>query len=156
MRWKFKIGIFLLITMWYATAHAQPEEILPEKLDSLQKIQPRKVFFLIGANWCKYCEMMQQTTLKNKQVVATLNNSYYLVNFDAETKRIIKFHNKIFNYQPTGNNVGVHQLAEEIGTVEGKISYPTICILNDKFEITFQYNQFVTARDLLKILGELK
>ena len=138
--------------MKIGNAHAQLCLVQPEQLDSLQKVQPKKVMVFIHTNWCRYCQQMQQTTFKNKAIIAAINEGYYFLDLDAESKRNIKFHNQVFKYKPTGNNVGTHQLAEHLGTVDGKVSYPTISLLNDQFEIIWQYNQFISAGDLLKIL----
>lgn len=156
MSWRFRISMFLLVMTLCVSAHAQLRAMQPEELDSLQKIQPRKVLFFIGTEWCKYCALMHNTTFKNDQVIATINERYYFVNFDAETKRNIKFHNKIFKFKPTGNNIGTHQLAEELGSVEGKVSYPTICLLNEQLEFIWQTNQFIAAKDLLRVLRAIK
>jgi len=142
--------------MLNASAYAQLRAVQPEELDSLQKIQSRKVLFFIGTEWCKYCALMHNTTFKNDQVIAALNDNYYFVNLDAETKRDIKFNNKVFKYKPFGNNVGTHELAEELGSVDGKVSYPTICLLNEQLEFIWQKNQFIGAKELLKVLRAIK
>ena len=138
--------------MLIGNAHAQLSLVQPEQLDSLQKVLPKKVMVFIHTDWCRYCQQMQQTTFKNTAVIAAINEGYYFIDFDAETKRNIKFHNQVYKYLPTGNNVGMHELAEHLGTIDGKVSYPTICLLNEQFEVIGQYNQFITAGDLLKIL----
>lgn len=99
---------------------------------------------------------MQNTTFKNDSVITLLNNKFYFVDFDAEEKRSVKFNGHTFNYKPTGSNTGIHELAEQLATVDQKISYPTLCFLNSKYEIIFQYNQYLNTHDLLNILHRLK
>jgi hypothetical protein len=76
------------------------------------------------------------------------------VQFNAEEKQDIVFNKNIFTYKPTGNNTGIHELAEQLGTVNGKLSYPSCCILNAENEIIFQYDGFLFVNDLLKVLKE--
>lgn len=123
-----------------------------EQIDSLQKIEARPVFIFIHTTWCKYCTAMGQTTFKDKQTIAALNKKYYCIFLDAEIQKDIFFNNHLFKYKATGNNTGVHELAVLLGTTNGQVSYPAICILNADYEIIFQYSSFLSSVDLLKIL----
>ena len=127
-----------------------------EHLDSLEKGNSKPIIIFIHTEWCKYCQKMQNTTFKNDSVITLLNNKFYFVDFDAEEKRSVKFNGHTFNYKPTGSNTGIHELAEQLATVDQKISYPTLCFLNSKYEIIFQYNQYLNTHDLLNILHRLK
>jgi thioredoxin-related protein len=97
---------------------------------------------------------MRNTTLKNSRVIELLNKNHYFVDFDAEHERTISFRNHTFKYQPTGDNTGVHQLATALGTVNGNLSYPTLCFLSSNYEIVFQYGQYLNPTDFLKILEQ--
>lgn len=123
-----------------------------EQIDSLQKIEPRNCFIFIHTNWCKYCAAMQNTTLKNDSIVKILNTKFYTVSLNAEERRSISFQNHTFNYKPNGPNTGTHELADQLSTIKGEVTYPTICMLNPKNEIIFQYNEFVSSKQLKKIL----
>jgi len=126
------------------------------QLDSLEKVKSKPIIVFIHTEWCKYCQQMQNTTFTNDSVINLLNSKFYFVNFDAEEKRIVKFNGHTFKYKPTGSDTGIHELAEQLATVDRKISYPTFCFLNTKYEIIFQYNQFLYTDDLLTILHRLK
>lgn len=126
-----------------------------EQLDSLQKKEARPVAIFIHTDWCKYCAAMQNTTLQNKEVITTLNDRFYFIDFNAEEKRNITMLGNTFKYKPTGNNTGIHELAEQLALVKGQVSYPTFSFLNSKYEITFQHSQFMDASDLLTILNKL-
>jgi len=127
-----------------------------EQLDSLEKENSKHIIVFIHTDWCKYCERMQNTTFKNDSIIKLLNSKFYFVDFDVEEKRIVKFNGHTFNYKPTGSDIGIHELAEQLATVDHKMSYPTLCFLNAKYEIIFQYNQFLNTNDLLTILHRLK
>jgi thioredoxin-related protein len=127
--------------------HSFPE------LDSLQKIEKRPIVVFIHTDWCRYCQAMKNTGFKNRQVVALLNEKFWFFGLDAEDKKDILFKGQLFRYKPTGAHTGIHELAEQLGTIEGQIAYPTLCILNADFEIIFQHNQFLPPADLLKLLN---
>lgn len=127
-----------------------------EQIDSLQKIEKRNIIVFIHTDWCKYCKTMQNTTLKNTELITLINNKFYFVDFDAEEKRIIVFNKAVFDFKPTGQNTGVHELALQLGTIDKQISYPALCILNDKYEIIFPFNSFLNAKDFKAVLTTLE
>jgi thioredoxin-related protein len=99
---------------------------------------------------------MKNTTLADAGVVKLLNQKFYFVTMDIEEKRDISFHGHIFRYKPTGTNTGVHQLAEQLGTINGQLAYPALCFLNADYEITYQREGYVRPKELLAVLEKLK
>jgi thioredoxin-related protein len=147
----------LIITSFLSPiiSYAQINTYKFEQLDSLQKVKKNVVIF-IHTDWCKYCQAMKQTTFKTDNIISKLNTDFYFVELNAEEKRHIYFKEHAFKYLPTGKDTGIHELAEQLGTVDGKISYPTICVLNANNEIIYQHAQFINSQDLLEILMRLK
>ena len=127
-----------------------------QQIDDLQKNEKRSTVVFIHTDWCKYCKLMQQTTFKNKNIIKLLNEQFYFIDFNAEEKLSITFNAKTFKYKPTGSNTGIHELAEQLATVDSKISYPTLCFLNPNNEIIFQYNEFINVKNLIILLQQLK
>ena len=144
---------FFLLTL--QQSYAQLKTYQFEQLDSLQKKEARPVAIFIHTDWCKYCAAMINTTFQNKEVISHLNKHFYFIDFNAEEKRTIKIGHNTFKYKPSGNNTGIHELAEQLALVNGKVSYPTLCFLNSNFEITYQHPQFINASDLLLVLSKL-
>jgi thioredoxin-related protein len=126
-----------------------------EQIDSLQKVAPRNTVVFIHTDWCQYCQSMKNTTFKNKDITKLLNESFWFADLNAEEKRDITFHDQTFRYKPTGQNTGVHELAEQLGLNGGKLSYPSLCVLNAKYEIVFQHDQFLSADKLLLALDSI-
>lgn len=127
-----------------------------EQIDSLQKIEKKIVVVFIHTTWCRYCEAMKHTTFKNKDIINTINSNFYFINLDAEEKRNIAFHGNTFQYKPTGDQTGINELAEQLGSINGKISFPGICFLNADNQIIYQDNEFLSAKDLEFILTQIK
>jgi thioredoxin-related protein len=127
-----------------------------EQIDSLQNRERRPVAVFIHTDWCKYCQAMQNTSFKNKDIASLLNIYFYLVELDAEEKRDIQFNGHTFRFKPTGKNTGVHELAEQLSTIDGTISYPTLCFLNSRKGIIYQHDGFVDSETLKEILKTLK
>lgn len=125
-----------------------------EELEHLQKSENRNVIIFIKTDWCNYCKAMENTTFKNQKVFKIINQNFYFIRFNVEEKRDINFVRKTFHYKPTGTNTGVHELAETL--TEGKITYPSLIILNPQNEIIFQYNGYLKSSELLDILNKIK
>jgi len=123
-----------------------------EELESLQKTEQRNTVIFIHTDWCSYCKAMENATFKNEKVIEILNKDFYFAKLNAEEKGNILFAGKIFRYKPTGTNIGFHELATELGTINKQLSYPAIIILNPKNEIIFQYGGFIGAPRLISIL----
>ena len=137
------------------SAWAQLKVYSFEQIDSLQKAAPKPVVVFIHTNWCRYCNAMKGTTLKNKQLIESINERYYFADLDAEEKRNIQFNGYQFQYKPTGNNTGIHQLAEALGTINNKLAYPSIYFLNTKHEIIYQREGYINAETFMTLLRSL-
>ncbi len=148
--------LLLGILLFSKQSFAQLKTYQVEQIDSLQKIEKRMVLVFISTDWCRYCQTMKNTTFKNDKIVDQINKRFYFVDLNGEEKRTVVFKNHFFKYKPTGHNTGTHELAEQLGTVEGNIAYPTLCFLNTDSEIIFQYPQYIEHTDLMAILARLK
>ena len=136
--------------------YAQLPQISFSQLDSLQKKDPRKVVVFIHTDWCRYCRAMEETTFKNAAVKKFLNNEFYFVFLNAEEKQDILFNRHVFKFKPTGSGTGIHELAEQLGTIKGSGTYPAFCFLNEKNEIIYQVADYISARDFKNILDRLR
>jgi thioredoxin-related protein len=149
------ILIFFLLGIT-STGFCQLKSRSFEEVDSLQQIQKRKIIVFIHTDWCQFCQRMKSTTFKNKKIIEKLNSDFYFIDLNAEEKRDVTFNNQVFKFQPSGNNVGVHELALQLGTIKNQIVYPVLCVLNDKNEIIMQYNNYLSPKDFNLLLEKLK
>lgn len=134
---------------------SQLNKIPSQKIETLQKSEHTYYLFFIYTDWCNYCHAMRETTFKNPNVIEKLSHDFYYQPLNAEEKQSITILGKTFHYKPNGKNTGIHELAEELGSIDGKLSYPTLVILNSTMEIIFQYNGFMGHQQLLDVLNQL-
>ena len=151
-----KLAIIIIFLGITSTGFCQLQSRSFEAIDSLQQIQKRKIIVFIHTDWCQYCQKMKSTTFKNQEIIQSLNSDFYFIDFNAGEKKDISFNNQTFKYQPTGNNVGVHELALQLGTMNNQIVYPVLCVLNEKNEIILQYNNYLSPKDFKLLLEKLK
>ncbi len=154
---KLLLVLFLawIVILQSPPAFAQPDAFRFEQLDSLRQAERRPIVVLISTDWCRYCSRMKLTTLRDERVVQQLDEGFYFVSLNAEEKKAIRFHGHTFKYRPTGTGTGVHELAEQLGSVKGQLSYPTVCVLNADMEIVYQHGGYLSAKELLRLLSLL-
>ncbi len=155
MKIYIKIVLVLGFALISSELSAQIDEQNFESIEKILKKEPRPIVVFIHTDWCKYCLTMENTTFKNEEIIKALNNSFYFISFNAESRESIRFMNYNFKFIPNGRKTGIHELAVQLGTVDGKVSYPTLTILNDKYEIIFQHSSYLNAKQLNKILDKL-
>ena len=151
-----KLGLIILFIGITSTGFCQLKSRKFEAIDSLQQIQKRKIIVFIHTDWCQFCQRMKSTTFKNQEIIQKLNSDFYFIDLNAEEKRDISFNNQVFKYRPSGNNVGINELAVQLGTINNQIVYPVLCVLNDKNEIILQYSNYLNATDFKLLLEKLK
>ena len=130
----------------------QPNETSFRTIDSLNSINEKNIVVFIHTDWCKYCKKMQGKTFQNEEVINLLNESFLFNSLDAETEKLISFNGHNFKFIPKGNDVGEHELAKALGSVDGELNFPTICILNSQYEIIFQYGGYLSSKEFLAVL----
>lgn len=147
----FIVLCFFSSMMAFSQAKSHPLE----RTEELQKIEQKNVVVFLHTDWCNYCNAMQNMTFKDKSVQQLLNEKFHFADLNGEEKGEIKFAGTIFKYHPTGVKTGYHELAESLGSINGQVSYPTLVILNPKNEIIFQYNGFLTAKEIVEVLKKI-
>lgn len=148
------VMIFLLLS-GLTPLVAQPHTSSFTELDSLQAVDPKPAVIFIHTNWCRYCEGMQRTTLRNDAIVKRLDSDFYYVSLDAESTADIQFAGHTFRYRPSGTSTGMHELAWQLGQIDGRVSYPTLCVLSPTNEILWQETGFIRAKALERVLEAL-
>ena len=91
-----------------------------------------KKFILVDlyTDWCGWCKKMDENTFQDAGVVSALNEGFTAVKFNAETPSPVTFNGKSYNFAKTGAR-GANQLALDLGSVGGKLGYPTLIILDE-------------------------
>ena len=148
--------IFLLIVMAIPSSYAQLKTYTFQEAEQLSKENPKPIVVFVHTSWCKYCSLMENSTFKNSELISQLNENFYFVSLDAETKEPITFNNHTFQFKPTGTNTGIHELATALATIDKQVVYPTLTVLDIDNAILFQQHSYINAKALLRILERLK
>jgi len=99
---------------------------------ALNKKKPKKILVDIHAGFCNACKVMNKTVYNNKELVKYINDKFYLVDMNAETKEEIEF--KGVKYK-AGDipNFPFHPLTLEL--TRKNLIFPTLSILNENQEV---------------------
>lgn len=147
----------LLIFFWaIPSGFAQLKTYTFEEAEKSSKEDPKPFVVFIHTSWCNYCKMMENSTFKNSEIITLLNDNFYFISFDAESKEDIHFNNHTFQFKPNGQNTGIHELATALATINSQVVYPTITVLQSDFSVVFQKGSFINIKELATILEKTK
>lgn len=152
----FRLLMLSLLMLGASALSAQVRTIKFDELKGLQQKEKRLVMVLVGTEWCKYCHAMKHSILRNPKIKTTLANNFYTVFLNAEEPDNIIFADQVFKYKPNGVNTGVHQLAEELATIQGQVSYPSLIFLNHKNDIVYQNSGYLEPAKLAVLLQRIQ
>ena len=126
-----------------------------EQLEDSLAVKPKMVFIDFYADWCAYCKKMDKAAFKDSKVISKLNTDYYAVKMDAETIDTITFGGEKFVNKQLGKNRNpTHEIPLLLASRENyPFSLPAMVILNEKFEITHRYFEYLSPKQLNKALG---
>jgi thioredoxin-related protein len=96
---------------------------LAEVEEKLKK-EPRPVLIDLYTDWCGWCKVMDRKTYANQNVIKYLNEKFYVVKLNAETKAELMWKGKAYNYN---TSYKTNDLA--ISLTNGELSYPTTIFL---------------------------
>lgn len=86
-----------------------------------QKKNPKKIIVDVFATWCRWCRQTDSIVFKNREIAHFINQHYYAVKFNAETRTPVKFRDKNFVFIKD-ENVFAHELT--VYLLNNKLSYP--------------------------------
>ena len=119
-----------------------------EQAVTLSKTTERKLFVDVYTDWCGWCKKMDTNTFSETRVAKYLGENFYPIKLDAEQTGDIQFNDHTFKFIEQGRR-GYHELAAAL--LNGKMSYPSVVFLNEKFEIIMVLPGYREADEFLKI-----
>ena len=115
----------------------------------LNKKNPKKIFIDVYTNWCGWCKLMMKNTFSEPQVAAYLNNNYYPVRFNAETRDTIQYLGKTYVNKAIGRHP-THQLT--ILLLQGRLSYPSVVYMDKNLQLITKVPGYMTPEKILPYL----
>jgi len=113
---------------------------------------PKKTIIDVYTDWCGWCKVMDKKTFTNPEVVKYINENYYAVKLDAETKKSITLGATTYNFNEQN---GANDIA--IALLQGKLSYPSMVYLDEQFNMIQPIPGYMEARsfhEVITFIGE--
>lgn len=87
--------------------------------------KPKPILVDVYTSWCGWCKVMDRETYAKDEVAAYINQYYYAVKLDAESKENFEWNGKQYGYKKEykSNELAVYLLY-------GQMSYPTTVFLS--------------------------
>lgn len=115
------------------------------------KKNPRPIMIDVYTTWCGPCKMMSNQTFSNPQIAKYINDNFYAVKFDAETKDSVKFDKYVFVSSDNSNPKAPHQFAASI--LDNQLAYPSIVFLNNQIQRLDILKGFMPPKNFEPILN---
>jgi thioredoxin-related protein len=96
------------------------------------KVSKRKILVDVYTDWCGWCKRMDASTFSQPHLARYINDNFYAVKLNGESKDDIIFNGQTFKFVKQGIR-GYHELAAEI--TRGRLSYPTIVFIDENLEV---------------------
>ncbi len=126
---KVKFIFTLTVIAFLSSSFFEPskEEINWISFTELSKnytLVKKPILVDVYTTWCGWCRVMDKNTYSNKKLATYVNEKYYAIKFDAESKIPIEFNGKTYKYDPANR---VHELA--IYLTFGRLEFPHTVLL---------------------------
>ncbi len=104
-----------------------------EEAVELNKKKKKKFFVDVYTEWCGWCKKMDAGTFVDPVIVKYMNEHYYAVKFDAESKEPVSINGQEYVNTNPGVKRSTHQLA--VALLSGKLSYPSFVFLDEEVKL---------------------
>jgi thioredoxin-related protein len=150
------VFILIALLLFSFAANAQKKNVtkplsFQQLQDSMQK-KPKPILLNLFTDWCLYCKMQDKQIEKSDSLQKILQQHFYYVQMDAETKVNIVLNGTEYKGRANGLSAAAHELAETLGKENGQLSYPIIIVLDKNYKPIFKSHGFIDSRKLSKVL----
>jgi uncharacterized protein YyaL (SSP411 family) len=122
----FLYGMLLFLLMAFAPEpkanHVKWMSI--EEAGAHFKKEKKPILIDLYTDWCGWCKVMDKKTYSNNKVAAYLEDKFYAVRVNAETREKIIWNDKAYNYSPSYR---ANEFALYI--TKGRLEFPTTIII---------------------------
>jgi len=134
------------------TNHDKPDWMKLSDLTGKIKSEPKPVIIDLYTNWCYWCKVMDKKTYTNSKVVSYINEHFYPVKLDAETREMVQWNNKHYNFN---DDYKVNDFTMYL--TSGQPGFPTTVIFTDENSDPVAIQGFLAPKEIepiLKYFGE--
>ncbi len=132
--------------------HDSPYWLKMVDVNNKIKAEPKPVLIDLYTNWCYWCKVMDKKTYSNSKVTNYINEHFYAVKLDAETKDVVQWNKKEYVFN---DNFKINDFTMYV--TSGQPGFPTTVIFTDEQSEPVSIQGFLAPKELepiLKYFGE--
>ena len=116
---------FVGVLSFTATKKDKVQWLTVAELQAAYAKNPKPILVDVYTSWCGWCKVMDKETYAKDDVAAYINEKYYAVKLDAESKESFEWNGKKYDYnaENKSNDLAIYLLY-------GQMSYPTTVFLS--------------------------
>lgn len=115
----------ILLAAYISPGKEKVKWISLTQLQAAYAKQPKPVIVDVYTDWCGWCKVMDKETYSNDKVANYINEHFYAVKFNAESKDSAVFGKKKYGFNPAYN---ANELA--VYLLYGRMGYPSTVLLS--------------------------
>ncbi len=150
------ILLWLPLMLFPQRTKEQPRRNALEEIQIRHAAEPRPLLVFITADWCSYCKLMKKKVFSNPEVTKKLQADFYFAELNGEYTEPIVWQGQTYRYVPNGPCTGTHELVQHLGAVNGKLTYPTLVVLDKNNGVLFRYGGLLTASEIVALWEKVK
>lgn len=123
-----------------------------DEVNVKMKSDPKPVIIDLYTDWCYWCKVMDKKTYTNSKVISYINQHFYAVKLNAETKDDVKWDNKNYEYN-SGDKINDFALY----VTQGQLAFPNTVIFPEMQKPPAAIPGFMEPKEIeviLKYFGE--
>jgi thioredoxin-related protein len=128
---------------------SSPKYLSSKEIEKSQKKKPKKVLVNIYGGFCNSCKVLNATTLKDTAISNYINKNFYIMNLDVDSNDTIVVKGEKY-FKTLINGYPMNSFAMK--ATNGRLSFPTIAVLDSEFNTLDALNAFLTPTNLLPVL----
>lgn len=124
-----------------------------DELELAYAANPKPILVDVYTDWCGWCKKMDKDTYQNTKLVNYVNDKYYAVKFNAESKDSVRFNGKTYLYDKRNK---INELA--IYLTFGRLEFPHTVFLSTLDGRPAPLSGYLKPADMegpVKFFGEL-